>query len=253
VISNTTTTRPRDCTEASFRDLCELGRCDVTNVSGPMGNGERARWVLERVKALVEAYPDGIPADSFMLAQWLFDALGELSAVTVSSTEQEVTIKVQQDRIMQLETEVRALQSRYDDWREVANVRTRRIAELEELMARNEPFSAVSTIGGNPRRFLLVRDEDVTGISGVGVVAAGIMFPPTRVALDNAATTGQAPERHVALEWLTEWPTSVVFHERGLESLEHVHGHEGRTRIEWLDGEPDTTSEANGEASSGAT
>lgn len=65
------------------------------------------------------------------------------------------------------------------------------------------------------RPFILVRHTDVTGVSGVGVVAEGVEF------LDGT----------VALRWLTEWPTSVVFHERGMESVEHVHGHNGATEI----------------------
>lgn len=97
-----------------------------------------------------------------------------------------------------------------------------------------------------PRRFLLIRDEDVTGVSGTGVVAAGVLFPPTRAAELDAewsndlaeAHGGEGPgepNRQVALQWLTEWPTSVVFHERGVESLERIHGHNGATRIVWLD------------------
>lgn len=69
------------------------------------------------------------------------------------------------------------------------------------------------------RAFRLIRDEDVTGVSGTGVVAEGVEF-----------TDGV-----VALRWLTDWPTSVVFHDRGAEAVEHVHGHNGRTRIEWED------------------
>ena len=70
------------------------------------------------------------------------------------------------------------------------------------------------------RRFQLHRDEDVSGVSGVGVVAEGVAF------------SGGGP---VAMRWTSEWPTSVVFHDRGVESLEAVHGHNGRTRIVWLD------------------
>ena len=67
------------------------------------------------------------------------------------------------------------------------------------------------------RAFVLVRDVDVTGISGTGVVAEGIEF------------TGGV----VALRWLSEFPTSVVFHDRGMESVEAVHGHGGQTRVVW--------------------
>lgn len=72
------------------------------------------------------------------------------------------------------------------------------------------------------RRFELHRDEDVSGISGTGTVAEGVAF------------TNNGP---VALRWTSEWPTSVVFHDRGIESLEAIHGHNGRTRIVWLDEE----------------
>jgi hypothetical protein len=67
------------------------------------------------------------------------------------------------------------------------------------------------------RAFVLVRDVDVTGISGTGIVAEGIEF------------TGGV----VALRWLSEFPTSVVFHDRGMESVEAVHGHGGQTRVVW--------------------
>lgn len=61
--------------------------------------------------------------------------------------------------------------------------------------------------------------EDVTGISGTGVVAEGVQF-----------TDGV-----VVLQWLGKWPTSVVFHERGIESVAAIHGHDGRTVIDWAD------------------
>ena len=75
------------------------------------------------------------------------------------------------------------------------------------------------------RRFELHRDEDVSGISGTGVVAEGVAF------------SDGGP---VALRWTSEWPTSVVFHDLGVESLEAVHGHNGRTRIVWLDAKPES-------------
>lgn len=69
------------------------------------------------------------------------------------------------------------------------------------------------------RRFRLVRDVDVTGVSGTGVVAEGVEFSSGRV----------------AMEWCSQFPTSVVFHDRGVESVQHVHGHGGATRMEYLD------------------
>lgn len=69
------------------------------------------------------------------------------------------------------------------------------------------------------RRFVLQRNEDATGVSGTGIVAEGVEF-------SNGV---------VALQWTSEWPTSVVFHNRGMESVEAIHGHNGMTEIVWLD------------------
>ena len=68
------------------------------------------------------------------------------------------------------------------------------------------------------RAFVLIRDTDVTGVSGTGIVAEGVEFS----------------DGLVALHWTSDWPTSVVFHERGIESVEAIHGHNGSTRIEFL-------------------
>lgn len=74
-----------------------------------------------------------------------------------------------------------------------------------------------------PRAFVLERLEDVGGVSGTGTVAEGVEFS----------------DGTVALRWTSEWPTSVVFHDRGIESVRAVHGHDGRTRIVWVDGADD--------------
>ena len=83
-------------------------------------------------------------------------------------------------------------------------------------------YSALATAspsGRNqfPRAFVLVREEDLTGISGEGIVAGGVEFP----------------DGTVVLRWYSDWPTSVVFHERGIESVEAVHGHGGKTKVVW--------------------
>jgi hypothetical protein len=69
------------------------------------------------------------------------------------------------------------------------------------------------------RSFHLVRDTDVSGVSGTGIVAEGVEF-----------SSGV-----VALTWLSDWPTSVVFHDRGIESVQAIHGHNGATRIVFTD------------------
>jgi hypothetical protein len=71
-----------------------------------------------------------------------------------------------------------------------------------------------------PRAFVLQRNEDLTGVSGTGIVAEGVAFS----------------DGTVALRWTSEWPTSVVFHERGIDSVRHVHGHDGHTTTVWADG-----------------
>jgi hypothetical protein len=79
----------------------------------------------------------------------------------------------------------------------------------------------------DPRRFVLNRIEDETGVSGTGVVAWGVEFP------DGVAV----------LRWNTPWPTSVVWHDRGMAAVDHVHGHNGKTEVMWLDPETDRLAE----------
>ena len=69
------------------------------------------------------------------------------------------------------------------------------------------------------KRFHLMRHEDATGISGTGIVAEGVQF-----------SSGE-----VALKWMTPiW--SCVFY-LSMAAVEHIHGHGGRTTIEWVDSE----------------
>lgn len=66
-------------------------------------------------------------------------------------------------------------------------------------------------------RFQLVRDEDVTGVSGTGVVAEGCVF-----------TGGK-----VVIHWLGERQSIVVWD--NFADAEAIHGHGGKTRFEWID------------------
>lgn len=65
-----------------------------------------------------------------------------------------------------------------------------------------------------PRLFHLQRDHDITGVSGVGTVADGVLWP------DGTAS----------VRWRSDHP-SIVFWDRGAASVKHVHGHGGATRI----------------------
>jgi len=69
------------------------------------------------------------------------------------------------------------------------------------------------------RRFELHRHADITGVSGTGVVAEGVLF-----------STGW-----VALTWLTAI-NSLVFYP-AIENVFHIHGHGGSTAVVWVDEE----------------
>ncbi len=69
-----------------------------------------------------------------------------------------------------------------------------------------------------PRLFQLVRDEDSSGVSGTGIVAEGAVFSPGRV----------------ALHWISKELCSTPLHD-SLENVVQVHGHDGRTRVVFLD------------------
>lgn len=67
------------------------------------------------------------------------------------------------------------------------------------------------------RRFELHRDVDATGVSGTGAVAEGVEFS----------------NGYCALTWRTVH-TSVAFYP-SIATLEAIHGHNGQTRIVWVD------------------
>ena len=61
--------------------------------------------------------------------------------------------------------------------------------------------------------FHLVRDEDISGVSGIGHVAVGVVFPSGRV----------------VLEWLGVDRSFEILD--NLDHVERIHGHGGKTRI----------------------
>jgi len=66
------------------------------------------------------------------------------------------------------------------------------------------------------QHFHLTRKEDVSGVSGVGIVAEGEVF-----------STGE-----VAIHWISGPIHSTTVY-RSIDEVIKVHGHEGRTIIEW--------------------
>jgi hypothetical protein len=68
-----------------------------------------------------------------------------------------------------------------------------------------------------PRRFTLCRVQDVSGVSGTGVVAAGVEFA------DGVCV----------LRWMGERASTVVY--ASMADLKAIHGHGGKTRVDWTD------------------
>lgn len=81
----------------------------------------------------------------------------------------------------------------------------------------------------HPRRFELVRETDVSGTSGTGVVAVGVEYP------DGAVHMQWRNESNDDLE--TE-SNGCAFKPApdGVEATLEIHGHAGRTELRWIDG-----------------
>lgn len=73
------------------------------------------------------------------------------------------------------------------------------------------------------RTFRLQRDEDITGISGTGIVAEGVEFSDGTVVLRWLGPVEQP--------WGIIEPTTVVH--PNIDNVEHLHGHHGSTKIAW--------------------
>lgn len=68
------------------------------------------------------------------------------------------------------------------------------------------------------QRFVLERSEDVSGVSGTGTVAEGVEFS----------------DKRVALRWIVgEWRSTVIWD--SIEAVRIIHGHDGATKIRWID------------------
>lgn len=67
------------------------------------------------------------------------------------------------------------------------------------------------------RAFILQRQQDVSGVSGIGAVAEGVCFH----------------DGTVVIKWLAK-PSGLSIYSSP-EAAIAIHGHEGRTTIQWLD------------------
>ncbi len=70
----------------------------------------------------------------------------------------------------------------------------------------------------DPRCFYLQRNQDITGASGTGRVADGVLWP------DNTVT----------VRWRGEHRSTVCWD--GIDAVYAIHSHDGATRVVWLDG-----------------
>ncbi|MGH1563021.1 hypothetical protein [Mumia sp. DW29H23] len=68
------------------------------------------------------------------------------------------------------------------------------------------------------RRFTLERTRDVSGVSGIGTVAEGVMFSD-----GSAVIRWRGPKSSTVV-----WPS--------IQDAMDVHGHGGATTIAWIDG-----------------
>ncbi len=67
------------------------------------------------------------------------------------------------------------------------------------------------------KRFQIVRSEDISGVSGVGVVAVGVVFP----------------DHSCVIKWLSEIHSLIVYN--SINEVEKVHGHGGATKLVYID------------------
>jgi hypothetical protein len=72
----------------------------------------------------------------------------------------------------------------------------------------------VTTKTAHPNTFVLVRHHDVSGVSGTGIVAQGVIWD------DGTAT----------IKWRGPHAT-VTHHAGGIDSVRAIHGHDGSTVI----------------------
>lgn len=88
--------------------------------------------------------------------------------------------------------------------------------QLQEKRSRKIIFGEHSFNGYDINTFKLVRNKDVTGISGTGIVAVGCYF--------------QSFGGIAVMQWLTEF-ASTAWYIGGWEQIQLIHGHNGKTQV----------------------
>jgi hypothetical protein len=90
------------------------------------------------------------------------------------------------------------------------------VVELSTGRRGNGPQDGREVLRGEPRPFELVRSEDVSGVSGTGVIAHGVEWQ----------------DGTVAIRWLGERASTVIWN--SLDDAMRIHGHEGRTHYRYI-------------------
>jgi hypothetical protein len=83
------------------------------------------------------------------------------------------------------------------------------------------------------RRFELHRDVDISGVSGEGVVADGVQFEDALVIEWPDGQSLYLPVGWCRVVWRGRFRSTVLW--PSIDQVVAVHGHDGATRVEWLD------------------
>lgn len=119
----------------------------------------------------------------------------------------------------QLDKHAESLLSNYAYWRDQLRREDRGPVYPDDSYIERDYDQVYSELGA--RRFHLVRDVDVSGVSGTGTVAVGVVFA-------NGSAAGR-----VAVHWLTNPRSTGLF--GSAEDAAAIHGHGGSTRLAFLD------------------
>ena len=100
---------------------------------------------------------------------------------------------------------------------------TRKKGETESSEEKELPLSQIPRM----RRFFMMRIEDESGVSGTGVILEGVEF-----------SNGKC-----AITWLSHM--GVVGTYDSIKVVQSLHGHEGKTKLKWID--EDETEDEDGD------
>ena len=96
--------------------------------------------------------------------------------------------------------------------------------QLQNQRGRKLVFGENSRNNYHLQSFKLVRDQDVTGISGTGIVAIGCYFQLFHQDISQHSANIEV------MQWLKA-PKSTAWYTQGWEQIALIHGHKGKTKI----------------------